>query len=105
MLAVEEVTVVGHYVIRTPPPEERLRCRPSASSVVASLSRCAERFVDMLRRDLLDHVLILREEHLRTVVAAYVCSYNKARPHQALHHEPPVPRCPDLDGRSEQSPC
>ena len=44
-----------------------------------------------MRQEGADHLLILGEAHLRRVLAAYVASYNRARPHQGLGQRIPVP--------------
>src|SRR5262245_29382408 len=50
-----------------------------------------ERFVGTLRRECLDHIVIVNEAHLRAVLTELVRFYNEARPHRALGLETPVP--------------
>ncbi len=49
-----------------------------------------ERFLGSVRRECLDHVLILGEAHLRRVLRAYVGCFNRARPHQGLGQARPA---------------
>jgi transposase InsO family protein len=49
-----------------------------------------ERFLGSVRRECLDHLLILSERHLRRIVAAYVAYFNKARPHQGIAQQIPA---------------
>ena len=52
----------------------------------------AERVIGSIRRECLDHVVVLGERHLRRRLRAYQRYYNTARPHQALDNNSPQPR-------------
>jgi putative transposase len=51
-----------------------------------------ERVIGSIRRECLDHVIILSEAHLCCVLRAYLAYYNTARPHQSLANNSPQPR-------------
>jgi transposase InsO family protein len=53
------------------------------------MNSICERLVGTLRRELLDHRLILGEAHLRAVLAGYQEHYNTARPHQGIAQRVP----------------
>ncbi len=52
----------------------------------------AKRFVGNCRRDLLDHVIILNERHLKRLVTEYVCYYHDDRTHPGLAKQTPSGR-------------
>jgi len=52
----------------------------------------AERWVCSVRRELLDHVIVLNEAHLRRLMKEYVAYYNEDRTHLALEKDTPAIR-------------
>ena len=57
----------------------------------------AERLIGSIRRECLDHVLVLRESHLRRILARYFSYYHQARTHLSLDKDAP-------DGRPVELP-
>jgi transposase InsO family protein len=56
------------------------------------MNAVCERFLGSVRRECLDHIVILSEAHLRHVLGEYARSYfNTARPHQGIGQRTPVP--------------
>jgi len=51
-----------------------------------------ERAIGSIRRECLDHMMILGERHLRRILGEYVRYYNESRPHQSLDGNSPLPR-------------
>jgi putative transposase len=51
-----------------------------------------ERLIGTLRRDCLDHVIVLNDRHLRRIVARYVDYYHDWRTHLSLSMDAPNPR-------------
>src|SRR3954447_1951085 len=63
-----------------------------------------ERFLGSVRRECLDHVLVLGGGHLRRVLREYARYFNRHRPHQRRQHQVPDSRVggtpqPDGSGR------
>jgi transposase InsO family protein len=58
---------------------------PRANAIV-------ERVIGTLRRECLDHVIMLNEQHLVSVLTESVCYYNQDRPHRTLGLQTPEPR-------------
>ncbi len=68
----------GIDLIHTPP------YAPKANSI-------CERFIGSVRRECLDHILILSEKHVRRVIREYSAFFNHARPHQGIDQQIPIP--------------
>jgi transposase InsO family protein len=51
----------------------------------------AERLIGTLRRECLDHLIVVNERHLRAVLTEFAGYYNEARPHRTLGLETPLP--------------
>ena len=58
----------------------------------------AERFVGTLRRECLDHLLIIGPRHLAAVLREFAQHYDAHRPHRSLHQRPPTGATPPLPG-------
>jgi transposase InsO family protein len=58
---------------------------PKANAIV-------ERVIGTLRRECLDHFVILDERHLSSVLRDFVAYYNRERPHRTLGLQMPEPR-------------
>src|SRR6266851_4147529 len=56
----------------------------------------AERMVGTFRRECLDHLIVLNEQQLRSVLSEFVAYYNRDRPHRSL----PL-RTPEVTGRRQ----
>ena len=49
----------------------------------------AERWVRSCREDLVDHAIVLDEDHLRRLISTYLSYYHEDRPHLSLAKRPP----------------
>jgi putative transposase len=74
-------SISGIKILRTP------YRTPQANAV-------CERFLGSVRRECLDHFLILQEKQLHRLLKAYVSYYNQARPHQGIGQRIPAPPTP-----------
>lgn len=64
----------------------------------------AERLIGSIRRECLDHVIILDADHLRRVLRAYVEYYNESRTHLSLAKDSPDGRHVEARGRVVSRP-
>jgi putative transposase len=75
-------TSAGIQVIKTPVQA------PRANAI-------AERFVGSIRRELLDHILIVNQRHATAELSEYQDHFNRHRPHRALGQAAPLRRLPE----------
>ena len=61
-----------------------------------------ERFLGSVRRECLDHMLIIHEKQLHCILNAYVAYFNRARPHQGIQQQTPEPCVPSLSFHYER---
>ncbi len=64
----------------------------------------AERAVGTLRRECLDHLVVINAAHLRAVLAEFARYYHDERPHRALPLETPMPAVRPTAGRINSRP-
>jgi transposase InsO family protein len=70
---------------------------PKANAIV-------ERVIGTLRRECLDHLIILDEYHLASVLRDFVIYYNEERPHRTLGLQTPEPRPRPVTGPIRSRP-
>src|SRR6266851_790886 len=63
-----------------------------------------ERLIGSIRRECLDHVVVLSEAHLRSVLAAYATYYNELRTHRSLAKDTPLHRAVERLGAVTSRP-
>ena len=60
-----------------------------------------ERLVGSIRRECLDHIIVINEQHLRLVLNEYFSYYHRSRTHQSLDNDSPEPRAVELPEMGE----
>src|SRR5712664_1335902 len=75
----------------------RIRDKPTAPASPWQNS-FAERLIGSIRRECLDHVIVLGEAHLRRILRAYADFYNGVRTHRSLNKDAPVFRLVQRSG-------
>ena len=59
----------------------------------------AERLIGSIRRECVDHVVVLGEAHLRRILTKYAAYYNELRTHRSLDKDAPIHRAIQHVGR------
>src|SRR5438552_5832851 len=64
----------------------------------------AERLIGSIRRECVDHVVVLGEAHLRRILTKYAAYYNELRTHRSLNKDAPIHRAIQHVGRIVSAP-
>ena len=64
----------------------------------------AERLIGSIRREYVDHVVVLGEAHLRRILTRYAAYYNELRTHRSLKKDAPIHRAVQHVGRIVHAP-
>jgi transposase InsO family protein len=64
----------------------------------------AERLIGSIRRECVDHILVLGEAHLRRMLRSYACYYNERRVHRSLNKDAPFHRAIERLGAVTSTP-
>jgi hypothetical protein len=64
----------------------------------------AERLIGSIRRECLDHIVVLSETHLRRILKYYARYYNEMRTHLSLNEDAPLWCAVQVGGRIVASP-
>ena len=64
----------------------------------------AERLIGSIRRECLDHIVVIGEQHLRHILMCYMEYYNAVRTHLSLGKDAPVRRLIQRTGRIQVRP-
>jgi transposase InsO family protein len=64
----------------------------------------AERLIGSIRRECVDHIVVLGEEHLRRILTKYAAYYNELRTHRSLDKDAPIHRAVQHVGRVISAP-
>jgi transposase InsO family protein len=88
------------FVVAPGPPDGPAR-RPVCTEnlIRAWQNGFAERLIGSIRRECLDHIMVLGEAHLRRILKSYARYYNETRTHLALEKDAPLSRTVKRAGR------
>jgi transposase InsO family protein len=69
-----------------------IRDKPIAPGSSPWQNGFAERLIGSIRRECVDHILVLSETHLRRILKSYARYYNELRTHRSLDRDAPLSR-------------